>query len=152
MSNLVSDTWVSVGLPPGSTVAAVQIHPRQGCCYERLSPLELWLTDAEWQPTQTLGTEQCSSVTSVPSTAGPHMVTCTGLHQADYVTLRLPGSNRVLMVAELVVWGYMSPPLPPRPPPPSPPPPCPPLPSSPPPSVPSPRTPPPQLPPPSEPP
>eukprot|EP00966_Prymnesium_polylepis_P115757 2675722-Prymnesium_polylepis.1 len=71
---------------------------------------------------------------SVPATAGPHIVSCSSPQPAAYVTLLLPGSSRVVMIAEIMVWGYFGPPQPPGVPPP---------PNLPPPSIPSPSPPPP---------
>eukprot|EP00966_Prymnesium_polylepis_P306454 7081598-Prymnesium_polylepis.1 len=34
------DPWLSVEVPPGSSVGEVQVYSREDCCHHRLSPFE----------------------------------------------------------------------------------------------------------------
>eukprot|EP00966_Prymnesium_polylepis_P318445 7355321-Prymnesium_polylepis.1 len=127
MSALSSTTpWVSAELSPGTLVGEAWVYAREDCCLSQLSPFEVWIADTAGASGVTEGAVQCGSLQSVPASAGPHVVVCDGLHSASHVTLVLPGTGRVVMVAELQLWGALGPPTPPSLPPPSSPPPVPP--------------------------
>jgi len=131
--------WLSVQVPRDSTIGDVWLAPREDCCEEELYPFEIWIGDV-------LGAGGDPYATNA-TRCGPRylkktlQVSCGGL-QGSYVTLRLPGAGRTLMLSEITIYHavgpLMSPAISPResapprppapPPPPTPPPPKPPQP------------------------
>eukprot|EP00966_Prymnesium_polylepis_P064328 1491520-Prymnesium_polylepis.1 len=44
---------------------------REDCCYERLSPFDIWLSPTAGQPRASGAGQQCGGTMSPPATAGP---------------------------------------------------------------------------------
>ena len=111
----VTSPWLSVRLPSNSSVSEVVVHPREDCCQADLSPFEVWVSEGEGspdygvQPQSGAATLCGGEATSVPATAaGPFRIFCGGI-KGNYVTLRLPGPERTLSLAELRVFGPATP-------------------------------------------
>ena len=85
----VDSPWLSVELASGTVVSEVVVYAREDCCHTRLSPFEVWLSEAAGLPGA--GARQCGGSMSVAATVGPHAVSCGGVHSSRYVTLLLPG-------------------------------------------------------------
>eukprot|EP00966_Prymnesium_polylepis_P059241 1373322-Prymnesium_polylepis.1 len=102
MTTISDDPWVSVGIPSGSSVSEFWVYTRHDDYQYLLSPFEIWLADAPGPPSLAPSAVQCGSTMSVPATAGPHVVSCGPPQQAAYATLLLPGSSRVVMLAEIM--------------------------------------------------
>jgi len=135
------NAWLSVEVEANALVSTVFLYGRSDCCQQNLANYEVWVGDAPGNPTLLPGMSQCqpTDVLVAPATVGPFNVSC-GL-VGSYVTLLLPGTQRNLMLDELVVLGRVlvpsPPPSAPSPPTPSPSPLPPPTPSPPPPPSPS---------------
>ena len=132
----VADPWLSIQLPPASVVSSVVVYSRADCCQRFLGTFEVWVGDAAGSPSSSTAT-QCGVLTA-DLTTGPFTVSCSTALTGSVVTLRLPGTERSIALAEVTAYGTAGI-LSPSPPPPSPsPPPPPPLPPSPPPQSPPP--------------
>jgi len=90
----------------------VRIHNRVDCCWDRLTPLQLWIGgssgDFNSATSAACGVDETTlSVTA--DSAGPFGFKCanqlgqplTGTH----VTLVLPGSSRILNIGEIYAYG-----------------------------------------------
>eukprot|EP00327_Prymnesium_parvum_P006473 CAMPEP_0182821528 /NCGR_PEP_ID=MMETSP0006_2-20121128/13715_1 /TAXON_ID=97485 /ORGANISM="Prymnesium parvum, Strain Texoma1" /LENGTH=173 /DNA_ID=CAMNT_0024948285 /DNA_START=258 /DNA_END=776 /DNA_ORIENTATION=- len=100
-ASLETNPWLSVQLAARSYVSSVLVYGRSDCCRQYLAVYEIWVGDAAGEP-QSAGLTRCG-VSTAPATVGPFSMSC-GL-VGTYVTLRLPGSSRWLMIDELVVSG-----------------------------------------------
>ena len=95
-------------------IAYVVVYNRRHCCQARLGSYTVAYRVGSGDPWAV-----CSRVTAAPNALGPLLSECSQL--AQYVMVQLPGSNRILNLAEVEVYSF--PPPPQSPPPPSPPPP-----------------------------
>ena len=117
--------WVSIQLPPASNIVQIIIFNRYSCCYERLSPFQLWVGQSAGDYGSSTSSACGIHNLTVPATFGPFGFDCTsGTGGAplvgEYVTLVLPGPTRIINLMGIHAYTYQSPP--PLPPPPSPPP------------------------------
>ena len=110
-STVQDDPWLSVRLGGEvETVSYVAILNRQDCCQEHLGDFEVWLGDASGAHT-TQSATRCAAVPAIRifadgvlyhPTLTPIVVECEGA--ARYVTLLLPGKDRVLHISEISAW------------------------------------------------
>ena len=121
--------WLSIQIP-GSTfhpldivVSHVVILNRHDCCRDRLSPFQIWVGQAAGDYNSSTSNE-CGTFgwgkhddLSVPNSVGPFTFDCHGL-VGWYVTIVLPGVNRILNLGEVRLYSdFHSPSHPPPPPP-----------------------------------
>ena len=115
-SNDQVNPWLSVALRPGS-VGHVVVYNRRSCCQDRLSPYEVWVGNSAGSTDGTL----CGGTAQIVATGdGPFLTDCAGA-LGSFVTIVLPGSSRILNLAEVHVYEGLpkSPSLPPKVPPPT---------------------------------
>jgi len=120
MSNLnEANPWISLQLPEGSAVSAVNVYARADCCQRFLGTFQVWVGPTVGYPSSSVGMVQCGQLTAEED-AGPHTVTCAATLIGSVLTVLLPGTQRFLVLAEVVVHGAAGarPPLMPPPPPP----------------------------------
>ena len=106
----VADPWLSVQLPSSTEVGYVVIYNREDCCFDRLSPLQIWVGsfagDYNSGSSASCGVDEVTLTT--PANKGPFTFRCDdGAGNAlpgDFVTLVLPGVSRTLNVAEVKVF------------------------------------------------
>ena len=113
--SLEQDTpWISIELPAPSTVvntivSQVIIYNRADCCYDRLSPFQLWVGqsagDFDSATSLSCGVHNLTE----PITRGPFSFACgagtaEGGLVGNYVTVVLPGPSRILNLAEIHVY------------------------------------------------
>ena len=94
--------WISVQLPVQSSVAYVVVYNRRGCCYDRLSPFQLWVGASAGDYNSDTSTACGVHNLTVPPTAGPFGFNCSEA-RGEYVTIVLPGPSRILNLAEIQV-------------------------------------------------
>jgi len=82
------------------------VYNRADCCQDLLSPFEVWVTEGPGDPLTWQAATRCGDAVSVAAGRGPFRVSCGGLRRR-YVTLRLPGADRTLNIAELKIWGTL---------------------------------------------
>ena len=124
-SDTESDPWLSIGVGDGSliSIGMITIYNRQDWppYFGRFGHHQIWIGHASGQ--HEAPAELCADATA-PSDwdngAGPFFTDCGGM-LGSYVTIVLPGSNRILHLAEVEIEATYSSPSPP-PSPPSPPP------------------------------
>ena len=108
-----NDEWLSVQLEREASIAKVVVYNR--CSLQnRLGHFQVWVGSGPGE----FGSPArlCGEMTA-PSTNGPFEVQCNGW-SGDFVTVLLPGTNRLLNLREVEVFGApMPPPTPPLPPP-----------------------------------
>ena len=85
--------YLTVRIPPGSTVTKVEVYNRYDALRDRLANFRI-----------TVGTTTCADATAAPNAVMVEVV-CASPLTGSSVTLTLPGTNRLLMVAELKVFG-----------------------------------------------
>eukprot|EP00966_Prymnesium_polylepis_P042783 994200-Prymnesium_polylepis.2 len=122
MNNLFETSpWLSVGLSPGSIVSSVSVYNRFDCCQSYLSNFEVWVGPRAGLPSSVDGMTLCGTTTATDD-VGPFNVTCSTPLSGLVVTVLLPGDNRLLVLAEVTLYGAAAPgpSLPPSPPPPPP--------------------------------
>jgi len=124
MSNLYEPgPWLSIQVPQRSTVSAVDVYSRHDCCQRFLDSFEVWVGPASGSPSTSVGMSKCGQATATLE-AGPFRVTCGSPLVGSVVTVLLPGTRRLLALAEVTPYGSSAPtPSPPPllpPPPPSP--------------------------------
>ena len=127
----MANPWLSVELPSATaTIGFVRVFNRvvtdqRYCrgCLDRLGKFELWVGS-------TLGAHEAPAIrcaqVEAPASAVPLLIACNG--QGRFLTLLLPGTDRVVNLAEVQIFRNDQPSMPPMPPlPPGgpPPPPCP---------------------------
>jgi hypothetical protein len=114
-----TNPWLSVRVEPAFSLNQVDVHNRYDCCWDRLSPFEVWVADRPGDPRNNPNATKCGSyTTTIPLTTslGPYSISCDGL-QGSHVTLLLPGTKRIINIAEVKVIDALCPRLA-RPPPP----------------------------------
>ena len=79
----------------------MNVYGRSDCCERLLAPFDVWVGDASGDPVGGGATQCGSEVTATGS--GPHRVEC-GL-VGSYVTVRLSGTGRFLMLDEVIAIG-----------------------------------------------
>ena len=97
-------------LPSTTLVGYVIVHNREDCCFDRLSPLQIWVGtsvgDYNSGTSASCGVDEVT-LTTLP-TKGPFTFRCAdGAGNAlsgDFVTLLLPGALRTLNIAEVRVF------------------------------------------------
>ena len=111
-----TDPWLTIHIPDHSRVGFVVVYNRADDLASYLTPFSIWVgtgnTDSD--PAAS-GSHQCGGVQEVPHTGGPFTVDC-GEVVGNNVAIRLPGSKRLLSIAELEIYSLPLPP-PPLPPP-----------------------------------
>jgi len=140
------ETWISVQMARSQQIGFVKLCNRRivdDCpgCLGRLGTFEIWVGDRAGAHSVQDAT-RCATATAPADAREPLLIPCTAAQTGRFVTVWLPGTSRILNLAEVYLYGPASPspppapPLAPRPPapPPAPPmaPPPPPPPSSPP--------------------
>ena len=104
-----TDPWLSVQFPSTTEVAYVVVYNREDCCYDRLSPLQLWVGtsagDYNSATSASCGVDELDLTTI--ATKGPFTFRCaSGTGDpltGTFITLVLPGATRTLNVAEVKV-------------------------------------------------
>jgi hypothetical protein len=104
------DPWLSVQLPSTTEVGYVVVYNREDCCYDRLSPLQIWVGasagDYNSGTSASCGVDEVTLTTT--ATKGPFTFRCAdGVGNAlggSFVTLVLPGASRTFHVAEVNVY------------------------------------------------
>ena len=153
-----TDIWLEIDLGGTYSISHVHVYNREGVCSSRLGYFKIeyyqgtsWVQCLDWYLHSNGG---CNCNGNILFDTGRHDKVFECEVSTSKIRVLLPGTNRVLNLREVYIYGPSAsppppspPPLPPPPPPPSPPPPSPPPP--PPPSPPSPSPPPPSPPPPS---
>jgi len=104
--------WLSIAIPVGSSVSAVEVYPRQDALFDRLASFQVWVGthsgDISLSTPGSLalcGTASASTTSNLPTT-----VTCSSSLPASpgaalYVTIRLPGVGRTLSLSEVKIHG-----------------------------------------------
>ena len=107
--------WLEIDLGAVHYVDKVQILNRIDCCTERLNYHEVWVGASWGTSTSTTSTApphtRCIAATASASAAIVEHV-CELPRLGRYVTLTLPGWNRILHLREVSVFGYPPPPPP----------------------------------------
>ena len=96
-----SNPWLSIDLGSATRVESVVVYNRASCCQDRLSPFEVWVGSAAGD---TSGTQCGGGAQTVAATVGPFTVDCGGAI-GSHVTVRLPGEDRILNIAEVQAHG-----------------------------------------------
>merc|ERR1712127_450716 len=112
-----ASTWLagpepSIALDLGTAVdvAYVAVYNRRDCCQDRLADYTV-----SYRVHSTDAWTVCAEATAAADAVGPLLSECPQL--AQYVRVQLPGAGRVLNLAEIEVYSFPPPPLPPSPPP-----------------------------------
>ena len=115
IASATTNPLLSVRVGYGSTtatvanVASVTIQGRPDCCQADLGNYQVWVGNSPGDPTLT-GATQCQPndylTVDSPATAGPFTVNCA--LSGSYVTLLLPGTSRLLSVADIIVTGRLA--------------------------------------------
>lgn len=105
-TNNQRNSWVSVRVPPSSTVGYVAVYNRNdhGPFMEWLSPFEVWVGASPGDVSASA--TRCGGVMEVDTSQGgvPFVVECPTSAVGEYVTLRLVQGARYLTIAELEVY------------------------------------------------
>ena len=104
-----TDPWLSVQLPSTTEVAYVVVYNREDCCFDRLSPLQIWVGtsagDYNSATSASCGVDELNLTTL--ANKGPFTFRCEdsagSVLLGTFVTLVLPGASRTLNVAEVKV-------------------------------------------------
>lgn len=97
--------WWRVDLLQSYTITSVTIFNRGDCCQHRLSGLEIHIGNS----LNNEGLENPKVGTISEGRTGESKLTFTNQVEGRYVTLTLPGSNRILTLCEVEVYGYPAP-------------------------------------------
>jgi len=127
-----TDAYLSIDVGESAAIGYVAIYNRLDCCRDRLGQFQIWVSETAGQPTS--GTK-CAEADANSA----HLIALPCSAYGRYVTLLLPGNNRVLNIQEMYLYNRedvtplpsciqqigrrLTPHLPPLPPAPSPPPP-----------------------------
>jgi len=98
------DPWLSVELPAGSRVSAVDVYPRQDSMQDKLSIFQVWVGDQAGDISKAPGMVLCGRMQATAS-AGPFTVTCSTPMPGTIATVRLPKGGRTLALSEVIVHG-----------------------------------------------
>jgi hypothetical protein len=101
-----TDPWIQLDLGTSKQVGAVRIYNRVNCCQSRLANHLIYVGDRRYPSGDVRpydGSVKCFDGTA-PATRGPFDEACDGFGR--YVTIVLPGSNRILNLAEVQVYAY----------------------------------------------
>ena len=91
--------WLSITVSAVTDVFKVVVWNRNDCCFDLLSPLEVWVGNSNGAADG----ELCGgAAVTLPATSGPFEISCEGL-SGSVVTLLLPGT-RTLHLAEVYVY------------------------------------------------
>lgn len=102
-TTLQTNPWLSVELLDSATVTSVTMYNRHNDYHERLSDHEVWVGST---PGQITWPATLCIRARAPAGNGPIAETCdtsTGPHVGKFVTLVLPGTDRILHLREFIV-------------------------------------------------
>ena len=83
------DPWLTLRVPPGSTIRRAVIYGRADCCQRHLSPFEVWVGRGAAVRSR-CGGNGPSGLHAVPASVGPFDVACGGLTGASLLYLSSP--------------------------------------------------------------
>ncbi|XP_063342611.2 uncharacterized protein LOC134636526 [Pelmatolapia mariae] len=104
-TNEQTNPWWRVDLLQSYIITSVTIFNRGDCCQHRLSGLEIHIGNS----LNNEGLENPKVGTISEGRTGESKLTFTNRVEGRYVTLTLPGSNRILTLCEVEVYGYPAP-------------------------------------------
>ncbi|XP_032413484.1 fucolectin-3-like [Xiphophorus hellerii] len=101
-----SNPWWRVDLLDSYVVTKVIVTNRGDCCEERINGAEIRIGNS----LQNNGVEnpRAATISSIPSGVS-QTINIPGLMEGRYVTIVIPGSNKILTLCEVEVYGYRAP-------------------------------------------
>lgn len=94
--------WWSVSLGPTPVnVSAIRITNRGDCCGDRLSNFEIRIGDYFGE--ESVKSAKCGNLHTINGIS--KVITCPENLVGKYVTIRIPGKNKILALCEVEVYG-----------------------------------------------
>ena len=104
-----ANPWLSIQISGQQAVRLVWIMNRGDCCGDRLSPFQIWVGASSGDYNSSTSQACVVGNQMVPATAGPFSFGCVRDLTGTYVTIVLPGTNRILNLAEVRIFSSPSP-------------------------------------------
>jgi len=104
MTERQANNWISVQVPPASTIGYVAIYNRQdGKKLSNLGAFEIWVGQS-FGDTSSESASKCGEAVYIAShEPNPYVLWCSG-RSAKYVTVKQTGSKRFLVIGDINVY------------------------------------------------
>ncbi|XP_041842997.1 fucolectin-7-like [Melanotaenia boesemani] len=101
-----NNPWWRVDLLDSYIITSIIITNRGDCCHEQINGAEVHVGNfAQYNDVKS---GRVATISSIPAGVS-HVITLTERVEGRYVTVVIPGSNRILTLCEVEVYGYRAP-------------------------------------------
>ncbi|KAM4580832.1 uncharacterized protein PAE49_005541 isoform 2-T2 [Odontesthes bonariensis] len=101
-----TNPWWRVDLLESYVITAIKITNRGDCCGNKIAGAEIYVGSSK--DYNDPDSQQVATVAGIPD-GGTHTITFSDVVEGRYVTVVIPGSNKVLTLCEVEVYGYQAP-------------------------------------------